>query len=57
MGWRATLDRREVLALIPDLLDESWTEDVDAVRVARDMDAHDVETVTVMLSPGRLGGA
>ena len=41
----------------PSLLLDSWSEDADASEVAGDPDAKHVETVTVTLSPGRLGGA
>ena len=41
----------------PSLLPDSWTEDTEAGQVAGDPDANHVETVTVTLSPGRLGGA
>jgi hypothetical protein len=41
----------------PSLLPDSWTEDLDASQVAGDPNANHVETITVTLSPGRLGGA
>ena len=41
----------------PSLLPDSWTADTAANQVAGDPDANHVETVTVTLSPGRLGGA
>lgn len=40
----------------PNLLPDSWTEDLGANQVSGGADANHVETITVTLSPGRLGG-